>query len=209
MARSHDVRIREIMVWDTQGRMVNAVVSGILPARRCVLLSDGLLDLLTDQEIEAVFCHELGHFRHHHGVRLNLGVFVAMSAAMTILWFGGNEAAAGTSDMQTIASFLVVLVCFLLVGRYAWLLEFQADLWAVFEGRCGRRRYFDGLRKLADGAEDRSSWLHPSVSQRRALLEMSHGAAWAWLRFRLRWTELFLLLLPWTIAVLTILCRIV
>jgi STE24 endopeptidase len=53
-------------VWKTDGAVVNAAVAGIVPWLRYVMLSDGLVQHLTEEEIEAVFGHEVGHIRHHH-----------------------------------------------------------------------------------------------------------------------------------------------
>ncbi len=204
-ARNRDIHFSEIMVWDTRGKVANAFVSGLIPWWRSVLLSDGLLELLTDEETEAVFLHELGHVKLHHGLRLMMSVVVTVSAAVAIVWFGGETARTG--DAWILASFLMVLLCFLTVGRYAWLLELEADMWAIHVGRCGRRRYFAALLKLADGDEDRSGWLHPSVSQRKTLLGLPQATADAWLQSRLRKTEYLLLLLPWFIAMVAALAR--
>jgi STE24 endopeptidase len=60
------LRVREILIWHSDGLMVNAAVMGLFPRVRYILLSDSLLDSMTDEEIEAVFGHEAGHVRHHH-----------------------------------------------------------------------------------------------------------------------------------------------
>ena len=65
-AARHGFRIRDILVWQTNSMVVNAAVAGFLPRLRYVFLTDGLLEWLDDEEIEAVFGHELGHVRHRH-----------------------------------------------------------------------------------------------------------------------------------------------
>ena len=40
--------------------VINAAVAGFLPPFRYVFLSDGLLSYLGDEEIAAVFAHEMG-----------------------------------------------------------------------------------------------------------------------------------------------------
>ncbi|MCK4658620.1 MAG: M48 family metalloprotease [Phycisphaerae bacterium] len=64
--RRTGLRCRGILAWDSHGMMVNAVVMGIFARWRYVLLSDGLLEGLSEEQIEAVFGHEAGHVRHHH-----------------------------------------------------------------------------------------------------------------------------------------------
>jgi Zn-dependent protease with chaperone function len=60
------VRCSNILIWDTHGAVANAMVAGLLPLPRYVVLTDRLIQELRPDEVEAVFGHELGHVRHHH-----------------------------------------------------------------------------------------------------------------------------------------------
>jgi STE24 endopeptidase len=60
------IRCREILLWRTQNNLGNAAVMGMFPRVRYVMLSDLLLESMTDQQIQAVFAHELGHVKHRH-----------------------------------------------------------------------------------------------------------------------------------------------
>lgn len=64
--RRIDLRCRDILVWHSDGMMINAAVMGVFPNVRYILLSDALLATMTPPQIEAVFGHEAGHVRHHH-----------------------------------------------------------------------------------------------------------------------------------------------
>jgi Zn-dependent protease with chaperone function len=64
--RQMGLRYREILVWKSHGAMVNAAVMGLLPPVRYILLSDGLLDHLDSEQVEAVFGHEAGHVKERH-----------------------------------------------------------------------------------------------------------------------------------------------
>jgi Zn-dependent protease with chaperone function len=64
--RQMGLRYREILVWKSRGAMVNAAVMGLLPPLRYILLSDGLLDHLDGEQVEAVFGHEAGHVKERH-----------------------------------------------------------------------------------------------------------------------------------------------
>ncbi len=70
------LRVREILVWDSGGMMVNAAVMGILAPIRFVLLSDSLLRTLPIEQVEAVFGHEAGHVRHRHIQHLLIFAFL-------------------------------------------------------------------------------------------------------------------------------------
>ena len=68
VATSRRLRFRcsDILLWNTHGTVANAMVAGVLPCLRYVVLTDRLLDDLTPDEVEAVFGHEVGHVKHHH-----------------------------------------------------------------------------------------------------------------------------------------------
>lgn len=65
-ARRLNCRCSDILLWNTRRGMANAMVVGLLPRLRYVLLSDRLVQEMTDDEIEAVFGHEVGHVKHAH-----------------------------------------------------------------------------------------------------------------------------------------------
>ncbi len=59
-------RYTDLLLWDTGGLVVNAGVTGAVPWFRYVLITDAMIEVLDDQEIEAVFGHEVGHIAHQH-----------------------------------------------------------------------------------------------------------------------------------------------
>jgi Zn-dependent protease with chaperone function len=66
MARQHGLRFRNILIWKTHNAVTNAAILGFLPFSRYFLMTDALLETLTDRQIEAVFAHEVGHGVHRH-----------------------------------------------------------------------------------------------------------------------------------------------
>ena len=66
MCRAHGLKFRDILIWRTENRIANALVMGVVPRFRYVLLSDLLLAEMNDEQIEAVFAHEMGHVVHRH-----------------------------------------------------------------------------------------------------------------------------------------------
>jgi Zn-dependent protease with chaperone function len=59
-------KTRDILLWPTRGNVLNAAIIGITGRFRYVMLTDGLLNSLTEDEIEAVYAHEVGHAKHRH-----------------------------------------------------------------------------------------------------------------------------------------------
>lgn len=66
LCRRAGLRYRDILVWRTDNTVANALVVGLLPSWRYVMLSDRLLETMDDRQIEAVFAHEMGHIVHRH-----------------------------------------------------------------------------------------------------------------------------------------------
>ena len=83
LCRRSGLRYREILLWNTHYSMGNAAVMGLVPRLRYILLSDLLLETLTDQQIEAVFAHEVGHIVHRH-----MGWYVVFFAAIAMAAMG-------------------------------------------------------------------------------------------------------------------------
>lgn len=59
-------RLNDILVWNTRHAMANAMIVGVVPWVRFVVLTDRMLEEFSDEEIQAVFGHELGHVKHQH-----------------------------------------------------------------------------------------------------------------------------------------------
>lgn len=144
------LRYREILIWHTHGMAVNAAVMGFIAPLRYILVSDALLEEMTDEEIEAVFGHEAGHVRHWHlpffGIFAIVSMYAAGGAMMLLLmlrnppdWLArltSNSSLiapwmAGDAMLQLVA--LVVLLAMWLFG-FSWLsrkFERQADLFGI------------------------------------------------------------------------------
>ena len=194
-ARRLRFRYTDIRLWNTHGGVANAMVTGILPFPRYVLLSDQLLQNLTPDQIEAVFGHEVGHVKHFH-MPLYLAFFVL---SMTLLGFATkslqlNEVVSDSiaaTEWFTRPGFLSeTLGTGGLALGYFWLVfgflsrrcERQADVHGcktVAEGGfqltpAGIQTFVSALERVADLngiRRDRPSWLHSSIARRVAFLD--------------------------------------
>ncbi len=82
-----NLRVRDILVWHSDGQMVNAAVMGLFPQLRYILLSDTLIEKMNDDEIESVFGHEAGHIYHHHIPFFLLFAFSSMLIVSAVMEF--------------------------------------------------------------------------------------------------------------------------
>ncbi len=166
---------------DTQ--KANAAVAGLGKGRR-ILLGDTLLEKYSDEEIEAIFAHELGHIRLLHIWKI-LGVGAVISLAsfyLTFLLFKAGSGFLGYNEIYDIGVFPLLALILMILGLiltpmqngYLRHLEKQADIFAL--GRIQNRQSFvSAITKLAtqnlsDPSPGRLAEIllhtHPPVSKR-------------------------------------------
>ncbi len=131
LCRRLKLRYREILVWRSGGMIVNAAVMGVLAPFRYLLITDGMIEQMDDQKIEAVFGHEAGHVKRHHILFFLLfalisGCIVTIAQALTL----------GLGDKaRDVATVLVGGVLILKWGvLFGWIsrrFERQADVFGV------------------------------------------------------------------------------
>jgi len=137
VCREAGVRVRDVLLWRTDGLIANGAVMGLIPRVRYVVLTDALLDALRRDEVRAVMAHEAGHVRRRHMVWLGLAVVATALAAAAPLGLlleragsllpGGAAGEAATG----VASLLVLGPALLVVGAVSRRFELQADAFAV------------------------------------------------------------------------------
>ncbi len=75
----------------------NAFATGRNPNRSAVAVTSGLLEIMSDTELEGVLAHELGHVKNYD-IRVSLIAFALVAVVgliadtiMRFLWFGGGD----------------------------------------------------------------------------------------------------------------------
>lgn len=199
ICRRQGLKYRDILIWNTQYSMGNAAVMGLLPRWRYILLSDLLLEGMKDQEIEAVFAHELGHIVYRH-MAWYVVFFIILTLAtkgfddLRIAWLRAHPAMiryAPPIYVELILSILVLVgAIFGLFGYLSRRFERQADVFAArmmqtnwgetpspiassHVGEEGAAVFASALRKVArinNIPEAASNWRHGSISTRMRYL---------------------------------------
>ena len=144
------LRVRDILVWHSEGMMINAAVMGIFAPVRYVLLSDALLGSMDPRQVEAVFGHEAGHVRHRHIQNLLLfalvgWLLVAGLMELTAHWSVRATGASSLARRLVECVGVVAAAAFWGIG-FGWLsrrFERQADL---FGARCATPQPADACR---------------------------------------------------------------
>jgi Zn-dependent protease with chaperone function len=137
-SRRLNFRCNDILLWNTRGHVANAMVAGVLPWLRYVLLTDRLTTDLTPDEVEAVFGHEVGHVKHHH-MPLYLGFLLA---SVTVLgwaasFFFSYFDLTLDQGLEAVSHVAVVVVYILVVfGFLSRRCERQADIYGCRAVSC-------------------------------------------------------------------------
>lgn len=185
-ARKLHLRINNILLWNTRCTVANAMVTGMLPWLRYVVVSDRLVEYLTPDEVEAVFGHEVGHIKHHHMSFYLLFVMTSL-IAFGLVWFGVFTLGlslfpeswnwAELFELHSVLPQLLLITLYMLVvfGFVSRRCERQADLYGCRV--VSTSTFIDALEKVAvlNGIpRDRpgllSSWQHGSIAQRIGFL---------------------------------------
>lgn len=133
-----NLRYRDILLWRTNNVMGNAAVMGLVPRMRYILLSDVLIESMTDQQIEAVFAHEIGHVKHWH-----MGWYIVIVATIMLVlatlgqianfamqhWSQLKDFNNDTTNI--VATFGSMVIFFFVFGCLSRRFERQADVYAA------------------------------------------------------------------------------
>jgi len=158
LCKEHRVGVRELLLWRTYGNVVNAAVMGLIAPVRYILLTDGLLERMSKEQVEAVMAHEIAHVKKKHLFWL-IAVAGSLLTVLQLFWavvvmFGINAllplgpadrghqfAAAPASQASWIESGLDLLLGGLLGGQGPVLLSTGLAVvsWAWVFGWVSRR----------------------------------------------------------------------
>jgi Zn-dependent protease with chaperone function len=189
----------ELYLWPLfEGRALTAGVMGLVPGLRYVLITPGLLEVLTLEELEAVMAHEIGHVKKKHlllyllliaGFSLVVGLyaepltfFLLSQDLFYSLW---RWSGLPPEAMLVVGGTLPLLVAMLLYFRYLFgyfirNFERQADLHVFsaidshYGNHYGSQALISALEKIAllsGNSRDQPSWHHFGIGERVAYLE--------------------------------------
>jgi STE24 endopeptidase len=138
-AKRLGVRYRQLYVWDTRGNLATAMVTGLVPQLRQIVFTDLLLATLTEDEIESVFGHEVGHVRHGH--LLYYAAFLLLSFLTLGAIYQLVERSAGIEwlhrDLALVLSVVATFTyLFLVFGFVSRRCERQADVFGCKAVSC-------------------------------------------------------------------------
>jgi len=150
LSRASGIKMPKVMLANVP--IPNAFAYGSPIAGTRVAVTKGLLEVLEDEEVEAVIGHELGHLKHRD---VQIMMFVSMLPAIfyyigySLLW----SSMWGSRDRESGAGYAAIigLAC---IARY-WILQLftlaLSRLREYYADRHSATRVEDGARKLQEG----------------------------------------------------------
>ncbi|HVC36447.1 MAG TPA: M48 family metalloprotease [Candidatus Dormibacteraeota bacterium] len=141
----------------------NAFATGRDPNHAAVCTTSGLLEMMNDNELQAVFAHELGHIKNYD-IRVSMIAF-ALTAVISLLadiilrltWFGGEDRENGNQIfllLGIIAAILAPIVATLIQLAVSRQREYLADATSALT-----TRYPEALISALQKIDDRGSVL--------------------------------------------------
>ena len=173
-----ETRFSQMLVWNSQNRLTNAAVCGLIPRLRYLLISDGLIEKLSTQELRAIVAHEAAHVKNRHLIYSCLSILLP---CLSVVILNQMLNLGSSTDALNHLLILVAMFCWLLMHRFVCrCFEHHADIEACRILSSIDNKTFDtdsvheyssALQKLNFGDDDDSDWWHPSTGFRVHLLE--------------------------------------
>jgi Zn-dependent protease with chaperone function len=187
MCEKAKLKYNNILKWPIfEGRLLTAGVMGLIKRFRYILVTESLLQILNDNEIDAVMAHEIGHIKRKHllfYLIFFLGFIVLSYAVFDLILYSilyANlsfpfvrymqfEQVTLTSMALAVSMAVTLIIYFRYVfGYFMRNCERQADLYA-FDLLGSSMWLVSSLEKIAvysGQSHDRPSWHHFSIRQR-------------------------------------------
>ena len=134
----------------------NAFATGRNPQHASVAVTHGILNLLTDEELEGVLAHELGHVRNRD--ILTSSIAATLAGAITILarmafWFGGSR-----DDNNRGGGAIGAIAMMILAPIAAMLIQMAISRSREYDADAASAKYVGSPYPLIGGLQKLESW---------------------------------------------------
>jgi len=130
LAQQADLPKPKVAVADS--RVPNAFATGRSQSNSAVCVTTGIMNTLSDEELEGVIAHELAHVKNRDVMVMTIASFLSTIAFLVVRWgwlFAGGDREGGQAPVfvAIIASLVVWVFSFLLIRALSRYREFAAD----------------------------------------------------------------------------------
>lgn len=179
-------KVRHILKWPLfEGKALTAGIMGILPRFRYILVTDGLLEALSTDELKAVLAHEMGHAKYRHlffyliffigYMVVSFGLFDVFFYLIAASSLFGMESLVGGGELGLFHLALSLPMLFSLLIYFRYVMGFfmrnferQADLYSaqVMGTPEFTAASLEKIAYLSGNTRDVPSWHHFSIRKR-------------------------------------------
>ncbi|MBT3394777.1 MAG: M48 family metalloprotease [Waddliaceae bacterium] len=176
-------------IWHVMKDAITAAIIGIVPRFRYIMFTEKILQHCSDDEVEAILCHEIGHSKRKH-LLLYPFIIMGMIIVATLFsfifdpaiysFFDNVESSSSWRFVAPIAKtgpFLCIIFLYFrfVFGFFSRMFERQADLHVFSVGIDPENMIssLDTIAILAGGIHNVPSWHHYSIAKRIAFLEIA------------------------------------
>ena len=152
----------------------NAFATGRDPKNASVAATTGLLEILTDDELEGVMAHEMGHVKNYD-IRVSMIVFGLVVAVgfiadlfLRIAFFGGNRGSGGGNPIVLIFGLAAFIVAPIVAGAVQAAVSRQREYLADATGAMTTRH----PDALASALEKIGAYARPTLRQNTTMAHM-------------------------------------
>ena len=184
----------EIYSWPLfEGQVLTAAIMGIVPRLRYLLITPALLETLTEDELDSVLAHEIGHVKHLHlllyiALFLGFSLFAGAVAKHLPHLILSSEmfydllpylpfAPENVLGMAATAPLLVLMLIYFrfVFGYFIRNFERQADAYVFRAMGTGGPliNAFEKIALLSGGNRDEKNWHHFGIGERIYFLKQS------------------------------------
>ncbi|EKD36070.1 MAG: hypothetical protein ACD_75C01650G0001 [uncultured bacterium] len=169
-----------------EGRMMTAAVMGVIPGLRYILLTPALIETMSQEELEAVIAHEIGHVKKYHlilyiciiaGFSLLAGVLaepmiyllLSLDFVNRLVLASGTSVDAMLTVVVTVPLLLFMLIYFRFIfGYFIRNFERQADLFSLAAIGSSRALVsaFEKIAILSGNNKEERNWHHFGIGER-------------------------------------------
>lgn len=192
LCRKAKIEYANILHWPIfGGRMITAGVMGLIKKFRYILVTDGLLQYLEPDELEAVIAHEIGHVKKRHLLFYLLffsGYMLISYATFDLIIYTivftepllrfitnlGFDQSTLTSVLFSLIIILIFLIYFRFIfGYFMRNFERQADgyVYSLFDNAKPLISTLEKIALTSGQPPDRPNWHHYSIKERITYLQ--------------------------------------
>jgi len=187
LCRKAGMGYANILYWPIfGGKMITAAVMGLIKKFRYILVTQGLLEMLEPEEIDAVIAHEIGHIKKKHllfYLMFFVGYMMISYATFNLLVYSilfsetiyrlitatGLDQTTATTWIFSLVIITVFLIYFRFIfGYFMRNFERQADtyVYALFDSAGPLISTFEKIAATSGHPSDKPNWHHFSIRKR-------------------------------------------